>query len=276
MDVGIVGLGLIGGSLAYDLKRAYKDMKIVGFDHNKEHCIKSLELGIADKIVNDISEFKNLDLIFLAIPVDGIISVLQGLNNINKKTTIIDLGSTKEKIISAVPPSIRKNFVAAHPMAGTEKSGPTAAKKDLYHGKTVVLCNIEDSGDIHANLAKDVFEKIGMKIFYMDAKEHDKHAAYISHMPHAMSFALANSVIKQENPKAIVALAGGGFKDMSRIAKSSPDMWTDVFRQNKKYLLNAIKSFESEFSDCKKMIEDEKWDDLHEWMASANRLHKIL
>ncbi len=276
VKVGIIGLGLMGGSLAYDMRSKYSDAYIIGLDHNDKHCIEALKLGIADKIVDNLSEIKNVDILFLAVPVDAIISIIQNLHDIDTHTTIVDLGSTKEKIISSIPDDIRSNFVAAHPMTGTEKSGPTAAIKGLYHGKAVVLCDIENSGKEHAELAKEIFENIGMKIFYMEAKEHDKHAAYISHMPHALSFALATSVMKQENPKAIIALAGGGFRDMSRIAKSSPNMWTDIFRQNKEHLIDAIECFEGELDKCKTMVQNQEWEDLYNWMQEANSLHKIL
>ncbi len=276
MKVGIVGLGLMGGSLGIAIKNIYDNVTIIGLDHNDQHCIEALELDIVDKVVEDINDLHGVDILFLAVPVDGIINILSSLNSIDKDTTIIDLGSTKSKIVKAVPESIRENFVAAHPMTGTEKSGPTAAIGDLYHGKAVVLCNIEDSGERHRELAKTIFTDIGMKIFYMDAMEHDRHAAYISHMPHALSYALANSVMKQEDPKAIIALAGGGFRDMSRIAKSSPNMWRDVFRQNSDHLIDAIDTFSKELEACKKLVENGEWDRLHNWMSEANELHKIL
>jgi len=161
-------------------------------------------------------------------------------------------------------------------MTGTEKSGPTAAIPDLYHGKAVVLCDMEKSGSRQQEVAKKLFTDIGMKLFYMDAQEHDKHAAYISHMPHALSYALANAVMRQENPKAITALAGGGFKDMSRIAKSSPTMWRDIFQQNRVHLLDGIESFTQELNRCKALVENEEWEALHAWMTEANALHHIL
>jgi prephenate dehydrogenase len=266
----------MGGSLSLALQKEYSNLEIIGFDHNDQHCIEALEFGIVDKVINDLHGFHNVDLLFLAVPVDGIIAVLQNLPEMNQQTTIIDLGSTKAKIIHAVPTQIRQNFVAAHPMTGTEKSGPSAAIEGLYHGKAVVLCDVAESGKKQRDLAKKIFTDIGMKIFYMGAQEHDKHAAYISHMPHALSYALANSVMKQENPKAIIALAGGGFKDMSRIAKSSPNMWRDIFQQNKAHLLDGIDSFSSELNKCRTLVAEEKWDELHQWMSQANTLHRIL
>ncbi len=276
MNVGIIGLGLMGGSFAQALRAQYQDVKLFGYDHNDQHCIEALQLGLVDKIMEELEEFKTLDLIILAIPVDGIIQVLQSFDSLPETTTVIDFGSTKKLIVDAVPAAIRRNFVAAHPMTGTEKSGPGAAIPDLYRGQVVVLCDIEESGEHQRRLARQIFTDLGMKIFYMNAEEHDRHAAFISHMPHALSYSLANAVMKQENPKAIIALAGGGFRDMSRIAKSSPTMWTDIFRQNKENLLRAIECFKGELERCEALVENEEWEALHHWMEEANGLHKIL
>jgi len=275
-DVGIIGLGLMGGSFALALRDIYPNCKIIGLDHNDQHCIEALELGIVDRITDDISDLLEVDLIILAIPVDAIIKTLKEFEGVNPGTTIIDLGSTKRLIVESVPLEIRENFVAAHPMTGTEKFGPSAAFKELYRGKVVVLCNVEDSGEMQRKVAKEIFSDMGMKIFYMDAIEHDRHAAFISHMPHAISYSLANSVMKQENPKAIIALAGGGFRDMSRIAKSSPNMWIDVFRQNRDNIIEAIECFKGELKRCEEMVKKEEWEELYDWMRKANALHDIL
>ena len=250
IKVGIVGLGLMGGSLSLALKKHSKDYYFMGLDHNELHSSQALKLGLVDEICTSIETLKSCEIIFLSIPVDGIISVTQQLGALTDTCTVIDLGSTKEKISLSVPSDIRHNFVAAHPMTGTEKFGPTAALEDLYTDKVVVLCDLEKSGLHQQNVAKKLFNDIGMNIVCMGAKEHDRHAAFISHMPHAISYALANSVMAQEDSKSIVALAGGGFKDMSRIAKSSPNMWEDIFRQNKSNVLKAINSFQSELKKC--------------------------
>jgi len=276
MTIGIIGLGLMGGSLSLALREKHPDIEVIGLDHNDRHCIEALELGLVDKVVDTLEEIKDVDVLFLGVPVDGIIAILRELPPLGPKTTVIDLGSTKARIVASVPESIRSNFVAAHPMTGTEKFGPKAAFADLYRGKAVVLCNLEESGEHQRAVAKRIFEDLGMKIFYMDAQAHDRHAAYISHMPHALSYALANSVMAQEEREAIIALAGGGFRDMSRIAKSSPNMWRDIFEQNQENLVEAIESFQSELDRCRTMVEAGEWDDLYNWMAEANRLHEIL
>ena len=274
--IGIIGLGLMGGSLALALRKTSDRLRFVGLDHNRQHCEEALRLGLVDSIVSDLEEIKTCDVIFLSIPVDGIIAIAQKLTGLDPHTTVIDLGSTKAKISESIPASIRANFVTAHPMTGTEKFGPSAALPDLYRDKVVVLCDMEKSGEHQQRVARSLFESIGMKLVYMDAREHDRHAAFISHMPHAVSYSLANAVMRQEARESIVALAGGGFKDMSRIAKSSPNMWEDIFRQNKENLLEAIHAFQSELKMCKKMVENEEWEALNSWMEEANSLHDIL
>ncbi len=275
MEAAIVGLGLMGGSLALDLKKHGVAGRIIGYDHNEEHRQSALKLGLVDEIV-EFERIKRADVIFLAIPVEAIIKLLPQLQDIPPSTTIIDLGSTKEKIVRSCPPSIRKNFVAAHPMTGTEYSGPEAAIEGLYYDKIVVLCNVEESGKEHVEKAENIFTAIGMQIVYMDAREHDLHAAYISHLPHAISYALANSVLKQEDPKSILILAAGGFKDMSRLAKSNPDMWVDIFKQNKENLLQSIEVFKKELRYAHTLIQEERWEELREWMRRATTLHQIL
>jgi len=274
--IGIVGLGLMGGSLALALRRTSDLFEFIGLDHNQSHCKEALELGLVDSIASSLEEIKQCDVIFLSIPVDSIIAISKKLTHLDPNCTVIDLGSTKAKISESIPADIRHNFVTAHPMAGTEKFGPSAANADLYKDKVVVLCDLEKSGQHQQEVAKSLFTSIGMKLVYMDAKEHDRHAAFISHMPHAVSYSLANAVMRQEARESIVALAGGGFKDMSRIAKSSPNMWEDIFRQNKENLLEAIHSFQSELKKCQKMVENEEWQALNDWMREANTLHDIL
>jgi len=276
MTIGIIGLGLMGGSLSLAMREIDKEIEVIGLDHNPQHCIEALKLNLVDKVVESLDEIKEVDLLFLSVPVDGIIAILQALPPLPETTTVIDMGSTKAKIVAAVPESIRPNFVAAHPMTGTEKFGPSAAFADLYRGKAVVLCDLELSGEHQQEAAKKVFTDLGMKLFYMDARAHDRHAAFISHMPHALSFALAHSVMRQEDPRAIVALAGGGFRDMSRIAKSSPAMWRDVFEQNSDHLLEAIDAFSEELDRCRVLVEQGDWAGLYQWMEEANRLHEIL
>ncbi len=275
MTIGIIGLGLMGGSLGLALQDTKLVSKVLGFDHNLTNCEEALKLNLVNEIVS-FDEIKNSDIIFLAIPVEAIIKTLSSLKDVSENTTIVDLGSTKNEIIKSVPSIIRANFVAAHPMAGTEKFGPSAAFKTLYQDKIVVLCDTKNSGDFHKDRATQIFSHIGMKIVFMNPIEHDTHASFISHLPHAISYALANSVIGQEDPKSILLLAAGGFTDMSRLAKSSPAMWSDIFKQNRENLLSSIELFEKELNKCKEMIKKDDFENLEKWMGDATTLHKIL
>lgn len=275
MNIAIIGLGLMGGSLALSLKKLDFINSIVGSDHNKEHEAEAIKLHLVEKIVS-LEEIKKCDVIFLAIPVNGVIASLKLLKDVPSSTTIIDLGSTKEIIVSSVPSEIRKNFVASHPMTGTENFGPSAAIENLYDSKVVVLCDLQDSGEVQVKVAKKIFKALNMKKSFMRATEHDRHAAFISHMPHAISYSLANTVMKQENKHNILALAAGGFRSMSRLAKSSPHMWEDIFKQNKDNLLEAIELFEEELKHLKQNIVDEDWNQVSDTMNKGKTLHDIL
>lgn len=275
MTVGIIGLGLMGGSMGIALKNLPEISRILGHDHNTKHCEEALALGLVDGLT-DFEGICACDVIFLAIPVEGIIRTLRQFENLPKTSVVIDLGSTKAKIVRNIPSAIRRNVVAAHPMNGTEFSGPTAAKSDLYRDKIVVFCNPEESGKHQVKVALNLFGAIGMKIVTMDAEDHDRHAAYISHLPHAISYGLANAVLAQEDAKNILILAAGGFRDMSRLAKSSPAMWVDIFKQNRENLLESMDHLEEELHVCRRLIQDEAWEELGEWMQRASSLYEIL
>ena len=276
MNIGIIGLGLMGGSLAKAVKRYGIAKKVYGFTNSEKNKKDILDLNLVDELV-DLETLKKVsDVIILAIPVDAIIGMFPNFLDIDDETTIIDMGSTKEYIVKSIPEKIRKNFIAAHPMTGTEKSGPKAAIDDLYEGKTVVFCDLEDNANLHVNRAFRIFQEIGMRIVVMDSDQHDIHACYISHLPHVISFSLANTVMSHEDPKSIIALAAGGFKDMSRIAKSSPQMWSDIFGQNKKNLLASIDLFLGHMNLVKEMVENDQHEELKKWMEKANSLHEIL
>ncbi|MEA3352398.1 MAG: prephenate dehydrogenase [Campylobacterota bacterium] len=275
LKFGIVGLGLMGGSFAKVLKKYALAKEIVGYDHNSQHEDQALALGLVERVV-DIDELLKCDMIVLCIPVDAIVSFMPTLEDIDSDTTIIDFGSTKKLIVDNIPESIKQNFIPAHPMTGTEKFGPSAAVDGLYEGKTVVLCDLDSCDQLHQKRALDIFNAIAMRIVHMDSATHDIHACYISHLPHAISFGLANTVMSHEDPQNIMTLAAGGFKDMSRIAKSSPNMWTDIFRQNRENLLDAMNKYEDHMKDMKKMLEEENYEEIYKWMAKANTLHDIL
>ncbi|MCX2717764.1 prephenate dehydrogenase [Helicobacter sp. MIT 21-1697] len=282
MNIGIIGLGLMGGSMGLALKEVehIQDKhinRILGYDKNALHSQQALNLGLVDECVA-LNEIWRCDVIFLSVPVDGIVELVSSIKpkDINENTTIIDVGGAKVQILSHIPSWLRHHFVGAHPMCGTEFFGPKAAFGELYKNNIVILTDLEQSGAYQAEIAKDIFISIGMKILKMDAHSHDKHIALISHMPHILSYALANATLAQEDPQTILALVGGGFRSMSRISKSSPLMWKDVFKQNKDNVLEAMAHFQAKFNEAKELLEREDWEGLELFMAQANTLQKFL
>ncbi|BCX79875.1 prephenate dehydrogenase [Campylobacter sp. 19-13652] len=277
MKVGIVGLGLMGGSLGLALQKTKIVSTVSGWDLSEAHKNEALELGLVHEIA-DISTMKqNCDIVVLAIPVEAIIATLKNdLFDAPSNLTIIDFGSTKRAILDAVPDSIRGNFVAAHPMAGTEYSGPKAAFSSLYDGATVIFCDPELTTDRHAMRAVELFSHIGMKIVFMSAAEHDHHTAIISHLPHAISFSLASGVLQQEERRHIVALGGPTFSGMIRVAKSSPVMWSDIFKQNEDELISAIDMFSDELARLKGLVASKDWQGVGEFMRKARKIREIL
>lgn len=276
MRIGIVGLGLMGGSMALALKHISFVTSIVGSDHNEEHQRIALGRGLVQAIVPFSKLKEECDVIFLAVPVNGVITLLNECTDLEgSDKTLIDLGSTKAPIVDAVPPCIRENFIPAHPMTGTEQFGPNAALEGLYADKVVVLCDLEHSGAAQRDIALRIFRSIGMQVHTMGAAQHDRHAAFISHMPHVISYALANTVLAQEEKENILALAAGGFRSMSRLAKSSPAMWEDIFRQNRDNVLEAVELFETELHALKTALQNQDYTELRKEMKGANKLYEI-
>lgn len=275
MKVGIIGLGLIGGSLGLNLRDMKLISKVVGFEANAQNAADAVRLGLVDEIVS-FEEVKRCDIIFLAIPVEAVIKVLDGLKDVSPQTTIVDLGSTKEEILRRCPEQIRANFVAAHPMAGTENSGPKAAFKTLLNGAVVVICDDKHADEMHIKRAVETLSHAGMKIVFMDAKSHDHHVGVISHLPHAISFALVNATLKEEDKRNILLLAGGSFTGMARIAKSNTRMWCDIFKQNRENLLEAMEKFKAEFEFGEELVRQQRWSELEEWIENARSLRQIL
>ncbi|OHD93945.1 MAG: prephenate dehydrogenase, partial [Sulfuricurvum sp. RIFOXYD2_FULL_44_160] len=266
----------MGGSMALALKHRSFISSIIGCDHNEEHQMIALQRGLVESFMSFEEIKAHCDVIFLAVPVDGVIDFLQRSTDVaGSDKTLIDLGSTKALIVDAIPAVIRKNVVAAHPMTGTEQFGPSAALEGLYAEKVVVLCDLEHSGDTQRDTALRIFQAIGMQIRTMGAHQHDRHAAFISHMPHVISYALANTVLAQEEKENILTLAAGGFRSMSRLAKSSPAMWEDIFRQNRENVLEAVELFEVELQTLKAALKNKDYSELRREMKGANKLYDI-
>lgn len=275
MKIGIIGLGLMGGSLGLALKEKRIASMIIGDDSNPIHRRQALSLGLVDECL-DLQGVLACDVVFLCTPVNAIVEIVQGIKSLKPNQTIIDFGGVKREIIAAIPKDLRQNFISLHPMVGTENFGPKAAFKDLYKNQIMIFVDIAQSGEYQVNLAREICINLEMNIIKMDAQSHDRHTAFISHMPHILSYALANTVLKQEKAQDIVAVAGGGFKGMVRIAKSSGVMWSEIAKQNKAEILEAIEIYERELKSAKEMIEGDRFDDLCEWMSEANKLRDIL
>jgi prephenate dehydrogenase len=278
MNIFIVGTGLIGGSMALDIKSIYDNAVIFGIDANELHLDDALRLGIIDHK----AAYENLsvaDIVVVALPVDIALNLLPNiLDKIGDQALVFDVGSTKFPICEAIAnhPK-RKNFLACHPIAGTEFSGPKAAIKGLYDGKTNIICEVEKTTFKVQEIAMDLFKKLGMRIRYMDPKSHDKHMAYVSHLSHISAFMLGKTVIeKEKDEQDIFDLAGSGFESTVRLAKSSPAMWTPIFKQNKKQVLKSLEEYIQNLSNFKNLLEDDNFEELYNEMQNTNRIKEIL
>ena len=278
MKLGIIGLGLMGGSFALDFKSIYPKSKIFGFDKSKKNENRALELGLIDELIT-LEQLSKVDVLLVAIPVDKSLEELPKiLNSVNKDTLVFDVGSTKLPICEALlnHPN-RKNFLATHPMAGTEFSGPNAAVEGLYLNKNNIVCEIEKTNPKIYKKALRIFKMLNMNIIKMDSKSHDVHVAYVSHLSHISSFMLGKTVIeKEKNEKNIFDLAGSGFESTVRLAKSSPATWTPIFLQNKNNLVLAINEYISNLNQIKEMIEENNYSTLSSILNNTNRIKQIL
>ncbi|MDD2306476.1 MAG: prephenate dehydrogenase [Prolixibacteraceae bacterium] len=277
MKLTVIGLGLIGGSMAIDLRKARFTQEITGVDANPENAHEALRLGIIDRIDSLEGAVVNADMVIIAIPVDKVLNTLTTvLDLISDQTTVIDVGSTKKLIAQAVEnhPK-RRNYVAAHPMSGTENSGPTAALEGLFEGKINIICDQEKCGPQHLAFAEKVFQVLGMDIAYMTSDEQDHSTAFISHLPHAAAFALANAVLDKEDREIIFDLASGGFNSTVRLAKSSPEMWGPIFQQNKQYIVESLDVYIKHLKAFRKSIESDPAE-MMAMMKNANRIRGIL
>lgn len=277
MKLTVIGLGLIGGSMAIDLRKAGFTQEITGVDANPENAQEALRLGIIDRIDTLENAVTKADMVIIAIPVDKVLNTLtKVLDLVSSQTTVIDVGSTKKLIAQAVEnhPK-RRNYIAAHPMSGTENSGPTAALEGLFEGKINIICDQEKCGPQHLAFAEKVFQVLGMDIAYMTSDEQDHSTAFISHLPHAAAFALANAVLDKEDREIIFDLASGGFTSTVRLAKSSPEMWGPIFQQNKQYIVESLDVYIKHLKLFRKSIESDP-EEMMALMKNANRIRGIL
>jgi prephenate dehydrogenase len=279
MNITIIGLGLIGGSIALDLKKSGIASHVMGIDLNPQHASRALELGLVDSLPSEEKAFKSAELIIVAIPVNAMSALLPSiLDSISANTVILDCGSTKAKVCHAIRnhPK-RKQFVASHPLAGTENSGPDAAFAGLFHGKTNIICERDLSSDQALNIAAKVFDALDMKTIFMEADEHDKHVAYVSHLSHVSSFLLGQTVLDiEKDEKNIFNLASTGFASTVRLAKSSPDMWAPIFEQNGEYLGQALMEYIMHLQKFHYHLMKKDTKELHKILTKANEIRRVL
>lgn len=278
-SVTIVGVGLISGSFALALKEKGYTKHVIGVSKTKASEQKAIELGIIDEALPLEEAVKKSDLIYVAIPVDVTIPVMQQIMKIvTDKQIVVDAGSTKYALCKAISNyPMRNRFVATHPMWGTEYSGPEAAVKDGFAGRACVICEKEKSDPKAVEIIENIYKDLGMHIVYMDAEPHDVHAAYVSHISHITSFALANTVLEKEREEdAIFELAGGGFESTVRLAKSSPAMWAPIFMQNRENVLDVLNEHITQLRKFKACLEKENMEYLYELMENANKIQRII
>ncbi len=278
MRVAIIGLGLIGGSLALSLRKRGIACEIIGVDKSEKHLKKALKLDLIQRSETLESAVAAADVVILATPVDAIRElVLEILDRVDKQV-VFDVGSTKSGILEAAAGhSKRGRFVACHPMAGTEFSGPEAAVPGLFEGKYCVICNADDSDPDAVQTASDIFEKIGMLLLFQAAEIHDMHAAYVSHVSHVSSIALALTVLnKEKSEEEIFRLASGGFRSTVRLAKSNPGTWVPIFRENREHLLDVLDEHITVLSRFRTALIKKDFDQIDEMMKRGNRIREIL
>ena len=278
MKVFVIGIGLIGGSMVLDIKTLYPNAMIYGIDTNESHLGEALALGVIDEAV-EFNALVHADFVIVSVPVDVAVTVLpKVLGSIGDQTIVLDVGSTKMPICEAVASHPkRRNFIATHPIAGTEFSGPSAAVKGLFQGKTNIICEVEKTTFKLQEKALELFIAMGMRIRYMDPKSHDKHIAYVSHLSHISAFMLGKTVIdKEKHEQDIFDMAGSGFESTVRLAKSSPAMWTPIFKQNRKQVVKTLNEYILNLSKFRELLENEDYEAIYHEMESVNKIKEIL
>ena len=274
----VIGVGLIGGSFAIEIRKLFPKSIIIGVDKSDNNLQKALELEIIDE-KSTIRQINNPDIILVSVPVKSIINILPNvLESVKNDTLVIDFGSTKNSICQIVKyhPN-RQNFLATHPIAGTEFSGPLAAHEGLFKGKNIIICDKDKTNKSKLELGLKIFDLMKMKISYMDSVSHDKHIAYVSHLSHISSFMLGKTVMDEEkNEKNIFDMAGSGFESTVRLAKSSPEMWTDIFDDNKKNIIKSLDDYIKNLIQINSLIKKDRFHEIESQLKSTNYIKTIL
>lgn len=274
----IVGIGLIGGSVALKCRSIGLAGRILGVDNNPDHCSQALALGLVDEILPLEDAIQQSDVVILAVPVGALAHMLPQVLDKVVAQVVIDMGSTKSLLTDLVKDHPKRGrFVASHPMWGTEYSGPAAAVDNAFENKAVILCDTHESDADAVEAARTLFAGLSMRIIEMDAAAHDLHAAYVSHISHITSFALANTVLeKEKEDNAIFEMASAGFESTVRLAKSNPEMWTPILMQNRENVLDVLNEHITQLRKFKSCLEKENWEYLNELMTKANQIRRII
>jgi len=278
MNIFVVGIGLIGGSFVKDVKAKIPDTIVYGIDANAAHLEEALSLGLIDMKAS-YEDLSLADFVMVSIPVDVMLQELPKiLDRVPETCVVCDAGSTKELICEVLNDHPkRRNFLACHPIAGTEFSGPSAAIHGLYDGKTNIICEVEKTAFTLQEKALELFQLLGMRIRYMNPKAHDKHIAYVSHLSHISSFMLGKTVIEKErNERDIFDMAGSGFESTVRLAKSSPAMWTPIFKQNKENVIETLEEYIQNLTEFKELLEKDDYEGIYNEMNNTNKIKAIL
>tara|TARA_X000000950_G_scaffold77282_1_gene96940 strand:+ start:1280 stop:2140 length:861 start_codon:yes stop_codon:yes gene_type:complete len=278
MKIGIIGLGLMGGSFSIEMRRLFPNSLILGNDISQINIKSAKRLELIDDVF-EVNNLSGLDIVLISVPVDISLKIVNRvLDHVTEHTLVLDVGSTKLPICNEVQnhPN-RQNFLAMHPISGTENSGPDASVKGLYTGITNIVCEKEKTGLKQYEFASSIFQKLEMKIIYMNPKVHDQHISYVSHLSHITSFILAKTVIEKEiDEKNIFDLAGSGFESTVRLAKSSPEMWSPIFIQNKNYIVEALSEYIDNLEVLKQMILKNENEVIINDLNNINRIKEIL
>jgi len=279
MKITIIGIGLIGGSLSISLQENGFASQVLGVDVSRENLDKALRRRLIDEAVLLEEGIARADLIVLATPVDAMCRLLPRiLDEIEEGKTVIDVGSTKENLLAEVADHPRRErYVAAHPMAGTEFSGPEAAIPNLFDHKVCALIDVEHSAPDALERTRALFQSIPMRLVELDRKEHDRHTAYVSHISHISSFALALTVLeKEQDENKIFELASAGFDSTVRLAKSSPDMWVPIFRQNRDNVLDVLDEHINQLARFRSLLIKKDFETFYQLIQEANQIQRIL
>lgn len=278
MNLAIVGVGLIGGSAALRLKETDLFDKIYGVDKNSANQKKALQLGLVDEFVSLDEALAKAKVIILSAPVDVIVELVPYLLDRMDDQVIIDMGSTKFNILETINDHPKRGrFIGAHPMAGTEYSGPEAAMPNLFKDKVMVYVEAFKTDEDAFDIADQITDLLEMNSVFMNAKEHDMHTAYVSHISHLSSFALALTVLEKEKSQGrIFELAGSGFESTVRLAKSSPDMWTPIFKQNRENVLEVLEELIKQLKNLHHKIDEKDYEGLHKLIKKSNKIKRII